>query len=188
MLNRDKVIDLNDFETSEIKITEISHINKINLRINKNNINQMSSCGKILDTILPIIPNTYSRNKKVKVIWLSPDEWLVLNYTAEDICKKLHQKIGDTEASVTDVSENRTVLRVSGKKLFILLSKFLTLDLEKVFSKECSAAQTLFIKVPILLLRNYNNNEQPVFDIFVNRSQTKYIYNLLIDGENNLDF
>ena len=38
------VIDLNDFETSEIKITEISHINKINLRINKNNINQMSSC------------------------------------------------------------------------------------------------------------------------------------------------
>ena len=96
--------------------------------------------------------------------------------------------MGDKEASVTDVSENRTIIRISGIKIFTLLSKFLVLDLEKNLSSESSCAQTFFIKVPLLLVRNNNNDEIPEIDIFVNRSHANYIYNLIIDGTKNLDF
>ena len=77
----------------------------------------MSICENILETILPIQSNTYSQNKKVKSIWLSPDEWLVVYDDDDDIFINLKDKLGDIEASVTDISENRTVIRISGKNI-----------------------------------------------------------------------
>ena len=38
------------------------------------------------------------------------------------------------------------------------------------------------------LIRNEDNNEIPVIDIFINRSHANFIYNLLVDGTKNLDF
>ena len=91
----------------------------------------------------------------------------------------------DLETSVTDVSENRTIIRISGEKLFTLLSKFLVLDLEKNLSNQLSCAQTLFVKVPILIVRNNKNDQIPEIDIFTNRSHAMYVYELLVDGTKN---
>ena len=190
MLDREKTILAinNIMEKNEIKIQELPFLNKINLRLNPNNNQHMSICENILETILPIQSNTYSQNKKVKSIWLSPDEWLVVYDDDDDIFINLKDKLGDIEASVTDISENRTVIRISGKNIFILLSKFLVLDLEKNLSTQTSCVQTLFVKVPVLLLRNNKDNQTPEVDIFVNKSHANYIYNLIIDGTKNLDF
>ena len=148
----------------------------------------MSICSKILGAILPTKPNTYVQNEKVKIIWLGPDEWMVINDQENKLFIKLKNELGDLDASVTDVSENRTIIRLSGKKIMTLLSKFLVLDLEKNLGTQSSCAQTLFIKVPVLLLRINNNNQLPVIDIFTNRSQANYVFNLLVDGKKNLDF
>ena len=170
-----------------IKIQELPFVNKINLRINPNNNKYMSSCGKILEAILPIKPNTYARNENVKIIWLSPDEWLVIN-NKDALFKKLKDEIGNLEASVTNISENKTIIRISGEKIYTLLSKFLVLDLEKNLSDQSSCAQTLFVKVPILLVRNHKDAQIPEIDIFANRSHANYIYNLIVDGTKNLNF
>ena len=168
-------------------IEELAFINKINLRINNKNTDYMKVCGKILNTILPIKPNTFIKNGNLKIIWLSPDEWLITNED-DNLFSKLKNEIGDLEASVTDVSENRTILRLSGEKIYTLLSKFLFLDLEKNLPSESTCAQTLFAKVPILLLRNHNENQVPEIDIFLNNSHANYVYNLIVDGAENLDF
>ena len=190
-LKRENTIhSLNDNKIEDhfgIKIQELPFVNKINLRINPNNNKYMSSCGKILEAILPIKPNTYARNENVKIIWLSPDEWLVIN-NKDALFKKLKDEIGNLEASVTNISENKTIIRISGEKIYTLLSKFLVLDLEKNLGTQSSCAQTLFVKVPILLIRNDDNNQIPVIDIFTNRSHANYIYSLLVDGIKNLDF
>ena len=191
MLNREKTINSinnNIIEHFEIKIQELPYVNKINLRFDPNNNVYMSSCGKILGVVLPTKPNIYIKNEKVKIIWLSPDEWMVVNDQENELFIKLKNELGNLEASVTDVSENRTIIRLSGKKIFTLLSKFLVLDLEKNLGTQSSCAQTLFVKVPILLVRNDDNNQAPVIDIFTNRSHSNYIYNLLVDGTKNLDF
>ena len=94
-----------------IIIEELSFINKINLRINPNDNNHMSSCGKILGVILPHKPNTYVQNKKVKVIWLCPNEWLVINNIENDLFIKLKNELGDVKASITDISENKKIIK-----------------------------------------------------------------------------
>ena len=168
-------------------IQELAFINKINLRINTKNTDYMKICGKILNAILPTKPNTFTKNGNLKIIWLSPDEWLITNED-DNLFSKLKNEIGDLEASVTDVSENRTIVRLSGEKIYKLLSKFLVLDLEKSLPSESTCAQTLFAKVPILLLRNHNENQVPEIDIFLNNSHANYVYSLIIDGSENLDF
>ena len=191
MLNREKTINSinnNIIEHFEIKIQELPYVDKINLRLDPNNNDYMSICGKILGAVLPTKPNTYVQNEKVKIIWLGPDEWMVINDQENELFIKLKNELGDLEASVTNISENRTIIRLSGKKIITLLSKFLVLDLEKNLGTQSSCAQTLFVKVPILLVRNDDNNQIPVIDIFTNRSHANYIYNLLVDGTKNLDF
>ena len=168
-------------------IQELAFINKINLRINTKNTNYMKVCGKILNAILPTKPNIFTKNGNLKIIWLSPDEWLITNED-DNLFLKLKNEISDLEASVTDVSENRTIVRLSGEKIYTLLSKFLVLDLEKSLPSESTCAQTLFAKVPILLLRNHNENQVPEIDIFLNNSHANYVYNLIVDGSENLDF
>jgi len=192
MLHREKTIHSfnhnNIIEHLGIKIQELPYVNKINLRLDPNNKISMSSCGKILGAVLPTKPNTYVQNEKVKIIWVGPDEWMVINDHENELFIKLKNELGDLEASVTDVSENRTIIRLSGKKIMTLLSKFLVLDLEKNLGNQSSCAQTFFVKVPILLIRNNDNNQIPLIDIFTNRSHANYIYNLIVDGTKNLDF
>ena len=169
-----------------VDIQELPFINKINVRIDINDNQNIIKCGKLINAILPIQPNTYVKNDNVKAIWLGPNEWLITNN--QNLYNNLKSEIGDMQASVTDVSENRTVIRISGDQIFKLLSKFLVLDLEKNLPDESSCAQTLFVKVPVLLVRNNNEKQIPEIDIFTNRSHAKYIYNLIVDGSHYLDF
>ena len=171
-----------------IDIKELPFVKKINLRLDPNDKSCVSSFSKILGTILPTNANTYSINTlNEKVIWLGPDEWLVVS-DDDDAFLKLQNKIEDIESSLTDVSENRTIIRIRGSKVFVLLSKFLVLDLEKNLPTQSSCAQTLFVKVPILLVRNNSDTHKHEIDIFTNRSHANYVYNLLVDGTKNLDF
>ena len=173
-------------EYSDLIISEIEPIIKINLRGKTRDF--LTKIGKSLSIIPPTEANTSSENDILNIIWLSPDEWMVVNDQENELFIKLQNELGDIESSVTDVSENRTIIRLSGKKIFTLLSKYLVLDMEKSLGTQSSCAQTLFVKVPILLVRNEDNDQIPVIDIFINRSHANYIYNLLVDGTKNLDF
>ena len=195
MLNRENAIQsLNNNQFKElgdkvfcIKIKELPFVKKINLRLDPNNKDCISSYSEILSTMLPTKANTYSVNAiNEKVIWLGPDEWLIVS-DDDNAFLKLLNKIKNLEENVTDVSENRTIIRIRGKYIYVLLSKFLVLDLEKNLSTNSSCAQTLFVKVPVLLVRNHHDGT-PEIDIFANRSHANYIYSLLVDGTKNLDF
>ena len=197
MLTRENTItELKDStiqEYSGITFMELAFVKKINIRGNPSDNNFMSSNKKILDTALPIKPNTYTNNGKIKILWLGPNEWLVVDENPNEnneLISKLENIDNREESSITDISDNRTVIRIAGKKLFTLLSKFLVLDLDQNLPNESSVAQTLFVKVPIILVRNYSNEigQIPEIDIFTNRSHSNYIYKLLIDGTKNLDF
>lgn len=196
MLKRKSTIsELEDNDLKEyagIVFNEIPFAIKINIRGNLKNNNFISEYEKILQTILPTIPNTYTNNGQIKTLWLGPNEWLIVDENLSnnniDIISKLENNLNQKDSSITDVSENRTIIRIQGKKLFTLLSKFLVLDLDKILVNNSSVAQTLFVKVPIILVRNDNNKEDIEIDLYTNRSHANYVYNLLIDGTTNLDF
>ncbi|MDC0057167.1 hypothetical protein OAJ74_03325 [Alphaproteobacteria bacterium] len=176
---------------NEIEFEELSHISKINLRGQSNNKDFMTSSRNILDTSLPTESNTSNVTLNAKVIWLGPNEWLIeINNENKfkEIFSKLQSTLNPQNTAVTDLTENRTIIKVSGHNLYTLLAKFLFIDLDKILQKEAAVTQTLFVKVPVLIVRNHKKNEISSVSIHANRSHSQYIYKLLVDGSRNLDF
>ena len=180
---------LEDFkiEKNGISIQEIPFVGKINLRGDKNDRDFLSNVGSILNIIIPLEPNTKVQNEELQAIWLSPNEWLlsyIKNDNFLDTLNKLYNQLNPEKTSVTDTSENKTIIRIEGKNTIQLLRKFLVLDIDNILKDNSRVAQTIFVKIPILLIRNNVDKDKQSFDIHVNRSHTNYLRDLLLDGCN----
>mgnify|MGYP006202113311 FL=1 len=115
MLSRENVLkntsikDLNGFN-----FEELPNIPKINLRGNSANKDFITNAEIILDTLVPTKSNTSHSNNQLKIIWLSPNEWLIEIYKIEDFNKillNLKNSLNSQNTAVTDVTENRTILK-----------------------------------------------------------------------------
>ena len=183
-LNASTVLKINNDNFNGISIKERDLVGKINLRGKSADKEFMKNVGSVLDLVLPVEPNVRVSNNNINIIWLGPNEWLIETNKDETdkILTLLKSNLNQQKTAITDVSFNRTILRLKGDQVFTLLSKYLVINLEKVLKTNYSVAQTIFIKVPILLIRNNDNNETTSVDIHLNRSHAKYVYELLIDG------
>ena len=183
-LNPSPVLKISNENLNGISIQERNLLGKINLRGKSSDKEFMKNVGSVLDLVLPIEPNVRVSNNNISIIWLSPNEWLIETPQAETkkVLTLLKSTLNPQKTAITDVSYNRTVLRLEGDHVFTLLSKYLVINLEEVLKTNYSVAQTIFIKIPILLIRNNSNNETISIDIHLNRSHAKYVYELLIDG------
>ena len=187
ILKRNSVLEDLKIERNGISIEELPFVNKINLRGNTTDRIFMSNTGSVLDILIPTEPNTKIENKNLQVIWLSPNEWLlnfIYNENFTRIFENLSNKLNPENTSITDISESKTIIRVEGIHTTELLRKFLILDIDSVLNSNLKVAQTIFVKVPILIVRNHKDQDTQSFDIHLNRSHTTYLKDLLLDGCN----
>ena len=186
-LERRAVLKELKIEKNGISIEEIPFVEKLNLRGSPKDKNFLTDVGSILETLLPIDPNTKVENADFQVIWLSPNEWLI-NFIKNDKFSITHQKLinqlNPEKTSVTDISENKTIIRIVGDKSIELLRKFMILDIDKILKDNSKVAQTIFVKIPILIIRNHSQDQKQSFDLHINRSHTNYLKELLLDGCN----
>lgn len=186
-LTRKAVIEDLKVEKNGILIEELPFIKKLNLRGNPKDKEFLSNAGSVLEVLLPLVPNTKIENEKFQVIWLSPNEWLINFFNDEVFIKTLNElsnKLNPENTSITDISENKTIIKIEGNKVNQLLRKFMVLDIENILSDNSKVAQTIFIKVPILIIRNHLGEKKQKYNIHINRSHTMYLRNILIDGCN----
>ena len=192
MLVRENIIKRNLYESfNSFNFKEISNIPKINLRGNINDQYFVNNIKTILEIALPITPNTNNSNNKLRIIWLSPNEWMIEIYEKKDFDKifvDLKNSLSPENTATTDITESKTTLKLTGPNLYKLLSKFMIIDLEKTLKNKSAVAQTIFIKVPVLIVQNHNENINQSIYLYTNRSYAEYIINLLIDGTKNINF
>ena len=172
-------------EKNSISIEELPFVGKINLRGETHDRDFLNSVGSVLDILIPTDPNTKIQNKKLQLIWLSPNEWLLRflnNENFNKIFEDLNNKLNPENTSITDISENKTIIRIEGKHTTQLLSKFMVLDIDKALRDNLKVAQTIFVKIPVLIIPNHLDKNKQSFDIHVNRSHTNYLRDLLLDG------
>ena len=183
-LNLSPVLKTNEENFNGITIIEKDLKGKINLRGKSSDKEFMKNVGSVLDLVLPIEPNVRVSNNNINIIWLSPNEWLIETPETETqkILTLIKSNLNPQNTAITDVSFNRTVLRLKGNDIYTLLSKYLVINLDEVLKTNYSVAQTIFVKIPILLIRNNSDNETKSIDIHLNRSHAKYVYELLKDG------
>ena len=163
---------------------------KINLRGKSADKEFMKSVGSALDLVLPTEPNVRISNHNFNIIWLSPDEWLIEipEKDKDKIISILENKLNPEKSAITDVSFSRIIFKLEGDKVLTLLSKYLVADLDKILKFNYSVAQTIFVKIPVLLVRNNESEDIFSIDLHLNRSHSKYVYELLVDGSKILNF
>jgi len=174
---------MNTKEYSEIKISEIEPILKINLR--GKNRNFITKIGKELSIITPVDPNTSSSNEKLNLLWLSPDEWFLYSNDKIDfkdnsfLEDKLFNEISKAKlGSVTNVSDHWIMINLKGTKIFELLSAGSPFNFNNFKNSKGSVTQTLLNHVDVII-HNKNVND---LNLFVRRSFSAHLWSWMNDA------
>jgi sarcosine oxidase, subunit gamma len=115
----------------------------------------------------PVEPNTVAELADRRVLWLGPDEWLVVGGVEADY--------PEADATV-DISAERVVFELSGPGAADVLAQGCSLDLDR-FSPGC-CAQTLLVRVPMTLALGGGDT----WMILVRRSYSSYVRAWLTDA------
>ena len=123
----------------------------------------------------PPDPNTASTWNEKDVIWLGPDEWLVVGDpgTEGSIERQLEGALADHHHSVVDVSANRIVFDLI--EALDLLSSGCGLDLDPRRWRPGMCAQTLFGGAQVIL----NQRDERTTRVFVRPSFANYLVDRL---------
>jgi sarcosine oxidase subunit gamma len=103
---------------------------------------------------LPLAPNTVVGDPTRGVLWLGPDEWLVVGLpgTAAATAAEFEAALDGVHHSVVDVSENRAVIELRAADRHALLATGCSLDLDPHGGWVPGVcAQTLFARAPVIL-------------------------------------
>ena len=130
----------------------------------------------------PVVePLTAARKRDVSMLWLGPDEWLVVtpDRRAERIERTLRDALEGQHAALTDVSHSRTVLALCGPDARAVLAKGCPLDFHPRVFGPGRCAQSRLAKCQVLI---HQTNAAPAFDIYVQRSFAEYAWTWLEDA------
>ena len=126
----------------------------------------------------PLRPNTVTGDMTRGVLWLGPDEWLVVGLpgSAAPILRALEATLEGTHHSVVDVSASRAVIQMTAIERHRLLASGCSLDLDlRGGWLPGVCAQTLFARAPVLLQELVNATR-----IFVRPSFADHVVDRLL--------
>jgi len=111
-------------------LREAKFLGHLNLRGDANNPDFLNGVQSVLDLDLPLAPCSSAQNSETTIMWLSPDEWLIIvaGGTEAAVEEKLRQSLRGHFA-VSDISGAQTMLEISGKNCLQLLQKSIGYDL-----------------------------------------------------------
>jgi sarcosine oxidase subunit gamma len=124
---------------------EVTHLAQIDVRCTAEDAARLG---------FPLEPNTVGGTLERGVVWLAPDEWLVVGLpgTAPAIAAEIEAALAGTHHALVDVSANRAVIEMRGATRHALLASGCPIDLEPEggwIPGRC--AQTLFARAQVIL-------------------------------------
>jgi sarcosine oxidase subunit gamma len=162
-----------------VTLTERPFITMVNLRVDP----ASEAAGRIekaLGAPLPQQCGHTSASGPHTVVWLGPDEWLVLSGVDESaVTAGLRRALGPDPGSVVDVSANRTTLELSGPTARQVLEKGCPLDLHPRSFGPGQAVSTSVGPVPLLL---WQLDEAPTYRLLPRASFAGYVARWLMDA------
>ena len=163
-----------------VQITEVPFKAQITLRVDPKSP-AAERIGTALGAMLPNQPGDVAQARDVLVLWLGPDEWLLVGSegAAEAVQDAVSTAVAGEHAAVVDVSAHRTILDVSGPKTRELLNKGCALDLHPRSFEAGRCAQTMLARAGVILV--CRDAAQPRFWVFVRSSFARYLADWLCD-------
>jgi sarcosine oxidase subunit gamma len=161
-----------------VRLREVPYLGQVNVRAGSVAVGRVSTA---LGAPLPVEPNTVGTAGGRAILWLGPDEWLVLgpDGDAPAIEARLRAALGDTHASVVDVSANRTTLELAGPRARDVLEKGCPLDLHPRAFAPGRCAQTVLARANVVL---HQVDDAPTYRILVRPLFAEYLAEWLLDA------
>ena len=129
--------------------------------------------------MLPLNSPETATEGTVTALWLGPDEWLICG--GDDgpaLVDRLRGALDSHNAAVTDVSENYTIIGLSGPRAADVLAKGCPLDLHPTSFQPGHVAQTIVARADVVL----HQIGADAYDIHVRRSFAEYLWTWLEDA------
>ena len=164
-----------------MRLAEKRAVGKINLRADPANAALMQAFEGVLGYALPQAPNRTNGEDSRGALWLGPDEWLVTFPAGQvnPLLEALSRAAVGHHAALSDVSDARIVLTLSGPRAREVLEKGCSLDLHPRAFQAGHCAQTRLARAAILL---HQTDDAPVYDIHVAWSFAAYLWVWLEDA------
>jgi sarcosine oxidase subunit gamma len=175
----DRLAEVTRATGGAVSLAEVGFLAQVDLRLDPKG-RAADAVGLELGVPLPTGPGTSSRSGELTVVWLGPDEWLVVGPPGSegDLEARLRAAIGAEHASVVDVSAQRTTLRVGGRHARDLLALGCALDLHPRSFGEGSCAQTMLARAQVVLV----GRQAGAFWVLVRASFAAYLVDWLADA------
>jgi len=164
-----------DVSQAGITLGEIAHRAIINIRGDAFNAAFSAAVKTATGADLPIVANTVTAADDLRILWLGPDEWWVVapNEKRVELIDRLRRAFAGQHTAVTDVSESRTVIAISGPAARDVLARGISLDLHPRAFGPGQCAQTGMSKANVLL---HQIDNQPSYEITILKSFGDYLW------------
>ena len=159
--------------TSGIVFHEKKLLGHLNLRGNCADADFLAGVQAVLGLALPIRPCSSALSDDTQIMWLAPDEWLIIvaSGTETDVEQKLRGALKGHFA-VSDISGAQTLLELSGRHVVDLMKKSTGYDLHLENFPVGKVIGTTFAKAGAHILRVSEDK----FQLIVRRSFSDYIW------------
>jgi sarcosine oxidase subunit gamma len=164
-----------------VRLAELPFLTQINVRLDAKGP-AADAVGLALGLQLPVEPNTTVRAGESTVLWLGPDEWLVVGPPGgqRDLESRIREAAGAEQVSVIDVSAQRTTLLVAGPRARDLLAHGCALDLHPRSFGAGRCAQTTLGRTQVVLVAR--DEPRAGFWVLVRSSFAGYLTDWLLDA------
>ena len=169
-------------------LRELPFLAQLDLRLGADDVEARDAVESVIGA-LPIEPNTVHGGADAAVLWLGPDEWLVVGPPDGESAleSQIHDALTDQagRVAIVDVSANRTTLELRGPRVRELLEFGCPIDLHPRAFGRGRCAQTLLARANVLIWF-VTDEPEPVYRLLVRPSVAAYVAAWLADAANGL--
>jgi sarcosine oxidase subunit gamma len=158
---------------------------QLSLRLDPDGASAATVAG-VLGRPLPTQPSTWVSAPSGDVLWLGPDEWLLLvAATRADLEASLRAALAGAAGAVVDVSAQRTTIALSGPGARSVLAHGCAIDLHPRVAPNGTCVQTLLARTGVIVV--VDDAEAESFRLLVRSSFAAYLAASLVDAGTELD-
>lgn len=171
---------------SSVVMVEHPHLGKITLRGRSGDKAFMDAVTEAVGAAPPVEANTVTAGDGNEILWLGPDEWLVVTPASAQgaVEAALRGALAGQHASVVDTTDSQTTIRIHGAHARDVLAKGCPLDLHPRAFGPGRCAQSIVAKADALI---HQRDDAPTYDVFVRCSFARYLWDWLVDAAREFD-
>ncbi|MDH3671873.1 MAG: sarcosine oxidase subunit gamma [Gammaproteobacteria bacterium] len=180
-------LGVDDPDGAGVVLCERPFRGQLSLRGNSADHEFVEGVQGVLGVGAPLDPNTVNVAGNITVLWLGPNEWLIVTPDGQEteLVERISDALAGQHFAVSDVSDSRAIIGLTGIHARDVLMKGCSLDLHPRAFNAGSCAQSSLARCHVLL---HQINEIPTYDIYVHRSFSDYAWRWLEDAAREYGF